>query len=66
MKSKQNEITIGGELKKTIRIKGTGAVAWAVGAIGVAVIVALKTPTAGGPQATMAREQSQQPYPSRQ
>lgn len=59
LKSNQSEITIEGDLKeKTIRIKGTGAVAWAVavGAIGVAVIVALKTPIAitGGPQATIA------------
>ena len=59
LKSNENEITIEGSLKdKTIRIKGTGTVAWvvALGAIGVAVIVALKTPIAiaGGPQATVA------------
>lgn len=56
VKSNQNEITIKGDLaKKTIEIKSTGKVAWliAFGAVGVAVIVALKIPivVAGGPTA---------------
>ncbi|WP_317341109.1 hypothetical protein [Phocaeicola coprocola] len=56
VKSNQNEITIKGDLaEKTIKIKATGKVAWLVasGAVGVAVIIALKTPIviAGGPHA---------------
>lgn len=56
VKSNQNEITIRGDLaKKTIKIKATGNVAWiiAFGAVGVAVIIALKTPVVatGGPSA---------------
>lgn len=56
IKNNKNEITIKGDLaRKTVTIKSTGKVAWviAIGAVGFAFIIALKTPiiVAGGPTA---------------
>lgn len=56
IKNNQNEITIKGDLaEKTMKIKATGKVAWviAIGAVGVATIIALKSPAivTGGPTA---------------